>query len=590
MNGAMNAAFNWTVLGLLLAPGLPLLLGILWGIPRMRPRIGPLVPWAALPALALALLGTPGTSVELPWLLLGGVLGLSQQGQVFLFFTALIWFAAALHSRSHLREGDHCERFCVFWLLTLAGNIALLLAWDVALFYTSFALMTFAAYGLIVHSASPVAQRAGRVYLVLAVLGEALILIGLFLAARATETPLLPLLADLPAAIMQAPERDWIIASLWLGFGVKAGLPLLHFSLPLAYAAAPVPVAAVLAGAMIKAGLFGWLVTLPLGHAGLTQWGEILVITGLVAAYMGALIGIHQTQPRIVLAYSSISQMGLFSIALGAWFLVPEWGALLALAITIYALHHALAKAALFLGTEVVRHRTRRPVLWLWLGLGLPALGLAGLLPSGLLAKVNLKLPLTLPTETSLPDWWLHLPLLLSIAAIGTTLLMARHLWLLRLEAGRDDAPPAVWRGWALITAAALFGVFLLPWWGVGTDWPYAWTHLADTAWPVGVGLLLALVAVGLGRWLRPWPIPPADVMVLLTPIPGLALRIGAAFGVTGPAIQRLFKRLQTWLQARYRTLDHRFGRFSEHLWRRDAAMLFTVLLAVLAFAGLYWD
>jgi len=567
---------------LLLAPGVPFALGVLWSFPRLRPRIGPIAPWAAIPALLLALFGKPGETVELSWLLFGAQIGMTPTTQVFLFFTALIWFAAGIHGRGHLSEDDHCERFCVFWLFTLAGNIGLILALDVALFYTSFALMTFAAYGLIVHDASHAALRAGRVYLVLAVLGEALILVGLILAARATDAPLLPLLADLPAAIAAAPERDLIIASLWLGFGVKAGLPLLHFSLPLAYAAAPVPVAAALAGAMIKAGLLGWLVTLPLGQAGLEQWGTVVIATGLVAAFGGALIGVHQTRPRFVLAYSSISQMGMVTVAIGAWLSAPALGPLLVIAITIFALHHALAKAALFLGTEVVRHRTRRPVLWLWIGLGIPALGLAGLMPSGLLTKTSLKDALV--AGNGMPEMWAQLPLLLGLAAIGTTALMARHLWLLRLEAGRDDARPAAWHGWALITAATVLGVFLLPIWGISPSWWAALGGLFDAFWPVAIGLGLAVIA---WRWLRPWPIPPADVLVLLTPLPGLAVRAGRALGVTGPAIERVLRHLQALALDRYRRADHRIGRASVHLWRRDASLLFALILALLAVYGL---
>lgn len=572
-------------IGLLLAPGVPLALGILWGVPRLRPHIGPIAPWAALPALLLSLFGQPGDSAALDWLLFGAYLGLTDTRQVFLFFTALIWFAAGIHGRGHLQQGDHCERFCVFWLFTLAGNIGLILALDVALFYTSFALMTFAAYGLIVHDGSDTARRAGRVYLVLAVLGEALILVGLLLAARATAAPLLPLLSELPQAIAGAPQRDLIIASLWLGFGVKAGLPLLHFSLPLAYAAAPVPVAAALAGAMIKAGLLGWLLTLPLGLPDLQDWGSLIIYTGLVAAFGGALIGVHQTRPRVVLAYSSISQMGMISVAIGAWMFEPALGPLLAVAVTIFALHHALAKAALFLGTEVVRHRTRRPALWLWIGLGIPALALAGLLPSGLLAKASSKSALA--TGTGLVQSWPDLKLLLSVAAVGTTVLMARHLWLLRLEAGRDDAPPAAWHGWALITAATVFGVFLLPVWGATPDWLAAARSVPDAIWPVAVGIVLAVIA---WRWLRPWPIPPADAMVLLTPLPSLALRAGQALGVTGPAIQRALRHLQALALDRYRRADHRIGRASVHLWRRDASLLFALLLALLTAYGLSID
>jgi hydrogenase-4 component B len=570
---------------LLLAPGLPLALGLLWSFPRLRRHIGPVAPWAAIPALLLALLGQPGETVELDWLLFGARIGMTQTTQVFLFFTALIWFAAGIHGRGHLSKDDNCERFCVFWLFTLAGNIALILALDVALFYTSFALMTFAAYGLIVHEGSHAALRAGRVYLVLAVLGEALILIGLLLAARATTFPLLPLLADLPVAIAAAPERDLIIASLWLGFGVKVGLPLLHFSLPLAYSAAPVPVAAALAGPMIKAGLLGWLVTLPLGQAGLEAWGTVMIITGLVGAFGGALVGVHQNRPRVVLAYSSVSQMGLATAGVGAWLARPELGTLFVAAITVFALHHAVAKATLFLGTDVARHRPPFSTTWLWIGLTVPALALVGLLPSGLLAKVTAKEALALVDHAN--GVWGDLVWWFTMAAVGTTVLMARYLWLLHLEVGRtgrDDAGNGAWRGWLMMTVATVLGVFLLPLWGISPSWMAAVGGVFGALWPVALGL--ALAAVG-WRWLRAWPIPPADALLLLTPLPGLALRAGQALGVTGPAIERMLRHLQALALDRYRRADHRIGRASVHLWRRDAPLLFALILALLAIYGL---
>lgn len=565
---------------LLLAGGWPLALSLLWGVPSLRPRVSRLAPWAALPALLVSLFGAPGFTVDLSWLLFGARLGLTPTTQVFLFLTALIWTAAGIHWRTHRRDGDHCERFCVLWLLTLTGNLGLILALDVALFYTSFALMTFSAYGLIVHNGSEAARRAGRVYLVLGVIGESLILIGLLLAARATEAPLLPMLADLPDAIAGSEHRDLIMASLWLGFGVKAGLPLLHFSLPLAYAESPVPVAAALAGAMIKAGLLGWLVTLPLGAAGLQGWGWILLGTGLFAAFAGALVGVQQSRPQLVLAYSSISQMGLISVALGAWMFEPALGPAMAAAITVYALHHALAKGALFLGIGVAHHRTRMPVM-LWIGLAFPALALVGLMPSGLLAKGSLKN--FAATGASLLDAFPQLPTLLALAAVGTSVLMARHFWLLRLDTGRDAAPPGGWHGWMLLTGASVFAVFLLPWWGVEGHWPDTVKSLFGIVWPVLLGVALSVVA---SRRLQPWPIPPGDVLVLLTPLPGLAVRAGRALGVTGPAARRLLRHWQARALARYMRADHRFGRFSEHLWRRDASLLFVLLLALVASIG----
>jgi len=92
---------------------------------------------------------------------------------------------------------------------------------------------------------------------------------------------------------------------------------LLHFWLPLAHPVAPTPASAVLSGAMIKAGLLGWLLTLPLSETALPQWGTLMIMVGALASIGAALIGVCQHQAKAVLAYSSISQMGLITIMVG---------------------------------------------------------------------------------------------------------------------------------------------------------------------------------------------------------------------------------------------------------------------------------
>ena len=451
-----------------------------------------LAPWTALPALILALSTPIPYQVDVPWLLLGTELGLDQTGQAFLLFTALIWLAAGWFARSWLADDKRRHVFTGFFLLTLTGNLGVCLAFDAAGFYGFFALMSLAAYGLIVHDRNAAARRAGRVYLALALAGEMLILSGLLLIDDATH--------------MSA-----VLACLILGFGVKTGLPLLHVSLPLAYAAAPTPGAAVLAGAMINAGLLGWLRFLPLGDAALPGAGSALLLAGVLAIFYGVAVGLTQRQPGALLAYSSISQMGYFSLALGAGLLAPGLWPLLLPAVMLYALHHALAKAALFLGVGLAeRHGASRRVL---LGLVLPALALAGApFTSGILVKGGLKAGLA-----DLPAPWPDpLAALLPLAALGTALLMMRLLWLVRRSV--PARPPSA------STAGLLtpWLVLLLAMSGLG--WalaPQPWVAkalgigaLLDAAWPPLAAAALGVITLRL-RWRAPM-LPPGDVLVPL--------------------------------------------------------------------------
>ena len=85
---------------------------------------------------------------------------------------------------------------------------------------------------------------------------------------------------------------------------------------------------------------------LPLGVP-MEGWGEALVVLGFLSAFYGVGLGLTQKNPSVVLAYSSISQMGVIAAALGA--VLVQGRADLSGDIAFYAANHLLVKAALFL-------------------------------------------------------------------------------------------------------------------------------------------------------------------------------------------------------------------------------------------------
>lgn len=514
-----------------LTPLLPLMIFAGLGCRCSNAMAMRLAPWGPLPALLLALLPQSDVSLHVPWLLLGGNLGLDGTGRVFLLLVALLWLAAGLYARGYLAQDTRKRRFLGFFLLTMSGNLGLPIALNLLDFYFFFALMSFSAYGLVVHDGSPFAQRAGRIYLYLVLLGEVLLFVALVLAARVADSLVL---ADAAAAVAHAPERDLILVLLVAGFGIKAGMVPLHVWLPLAHPAAPIPASAVFSGAMIKAGLLGLMRFLPLGLIALPGWAHALIILGLIMIFFGVMVGLVQQQAKTVLAYSSISQMGFPIIGLGLGLAEPASWALLAPAVTLYALHHGLAKGALFLGVGLAPGLAsgggRR---WLILaGLLLPALALAGApLTSGAVAKAALK-----PYVYDAPGFWpAVLPLLFSLAALGTTLLLARFLFVLWPRRADDYLQsPLMWIGWSLLALAqVLCSAGLLPVMGNVTAGHEV--KLWDLLWPLSAGTLLAAWV-----WLRSRAadereplVPPGDLLVAvekgLTPLNRWAVRLWSA-------------------------------------------------------------
>lgn len=501
---------------------LPLLsLGLLaW--PRAVRVAMPLAP-LLLPVLALA----PDSTLEIP-LLLRSSCGVDAVNRPLLLLAGLGWALAGWFAASTVRERP--RQFAAFWLLTMAGHAAALLGGSLSAFYLGYVVMTVAAYGLVVHSRGEEAMRAGRVYMVLAVLGEVLVLSGLLaIAARYGNIAF----RDLPSVPQPAA---WLLLA---GFAVKLGAVPLHVWLPLAHPVAPVPASAILSGLLVKAGLLGMLRFAPALDA---DGSQFLMAAGLLTAAWGALVGLLQSRLKTVLAYSTISQMGLALVGLAA---VLAGAAPAALG--LFALHHGLNKVALFLAAGHSLRGRFAGSLFL-----LPAAALAGLpLTSGLLAKTALKQGLSGP--------WL---VGLSLSSAATTLLLL-HAW--RLAREKDSGLARPHPAWI----AAVVSGLVAPWlWAWSRELPLGLSvsDLLGSIWPVLLGGALYLGWRRLTAAREP-RLPEGDIVVWLE-------RLGRA--VCG----RLGKMLDAWMD---------WEPHLPNLWPRPRALRATeVALGRLAVAGMF--
>lgn len=517
----MNATLPLWLLPLV--PVLPLLL--LGGLVSQKTSDGfiRLAPLAILPALIVALLPTTATTLDLDWLFFGSSFGLDDSSRIFLFLSALLWLAAAIYSSGQLSCDRKKRRYWLFFLLTASGNLGLIVSLDLISFYIFFTLMSFSAYGLIIHDETSSALRAGRIYLVLVIVGEVLLFAALVLLVQESDSLLLK---DAANALAEAPDRNLIMALLVAALGIKMGIVPLHVWLPLAHPAAPIPASAILSGAMIKAGLLGLMRLLPLGSATLPGWSHGLITVGLISAFFGVTVGLLQNRAKTILAYSSISQMGFPLLGLGLGLGHPESWPLLAPAVTLYALHHGLAKGTLFLGVGMAAKlpQSTAPRRLIIVGLLLPALALAGApLTSGAAAKSAIKSFLGNAPAFSQQ----MLIVLLGFAALGTTLLLARFLVVvLSPEPGKEQSLPAgMWLGWGLpLIFLLLCSAGLLPLAGLPEPGTLTAADLFYQLWPVVAGSLIGAAVWYVRRHsTTSLLLPPGD---LLIPVESVLSRI----------------------------------------------------------------
>ncbi len=479
-----------------LSIGLPVLIGLLVLLPQTRkPAIRFLFPAAAIPALVAVIPGA-ANDITLPTVLLGMRFGLDICGRTFLFATALVWFVSSLFTLASMAKDPRRTSFIFFFLLTMSGNFGLILARDIPSFYTFFAIMTFAAYGLIIHDRSPKALLAGKVYLIMALVGEAAVITAIFLTIH--SAPGIGI-EDIAPALQASPSRGTILLAAFIGFGIKAGAFLLHFWLPLAHPAAPSPASAVLSGCMIKAGLLGWLYFFPAGEVDFPLWGTVFAWFGIVALFYGVVLGLLQLDPKTILAYSSISQMGLMALALGMGLRdAALWPAVLPV-LLVLVVNHALAKGTLFLvaGSAPSAGTNRFSKAVVLGGAFLPILALAGFPWTG---GAGAKSGLLQAAMSSSLFSSVHPAVLFSLSAFATALLRAHFLIRLHESMHRPQQQPfsGLWFSWVallpVVAAVMAITAYCMGCMGMAaqlakmTDYaPWA------AAWPVLAGLLSAL-------------------------------------------------------------------------------------------------
>jgi len=475
------------ILALALLP--PLLAVALLAAPGMQRRVLTATPWLPLAALPAAL--APPPPMELEFLLLGLRLGLEPWAQPLLAATALLWACAGWALR---HGGPVSVPRLLAWQLTLAGNLGALMALDEPGFYLFFALLSIAAYGVVVRNRA--ARGAARTYLAVALFAELLLLAGLMLLALGRPGP--------TAGVL-----------LLFGLGAKLGMLPLHFPLPPAYAATDAAGAAVFGGGLTMAAVAGWLRFVP--QVGTQPELAIYALAaGLAAAFLGAAAGLLQRDSRALLAYSTISQMGIVTAGLGLALAGPA--PLVAAPLALFALHHGLTKAALLLGTGA-----GGPLVLT--GLALLSLALAGApLSGGALAKAWLEsMGEGAPALAEMAHGWLP------FTSAATALLMARFLWLMRGAATRSGQ-----RGpFAALTVTALAA----PWLALlylhpqPTELVKGWA----TLWPLLVAAGVLALAWPLRTRIGRWRLPPGDLVVVAAPLGRLLYRAAAAWGSGRP-------------------------------------------------------
>nr|WP_245354194.1 DUF4040 family protein [Brachybacterium sacelli] len=309
---------------------------------------------AALVPAASAVLGgstqAAVTTFSVPWAPQWGIdfaLRADGVGIVFAMIALVIGAVVLAYSARYLDPGPQLSFSLVMALFT-ASMVGLVLADDLVLLFVTWELTSIASFLLIARSGRGGQAASMRTLLITFLGGLALLAaVSLMILRLGTSSVTEVLAADIWA---KDPAFTTLVAVLVaVAACTKSAQFPFHVWLPDAMAAAT-PVSAYLhAAAVVKAGIFLLLRFSPAFHD-VIAWNVLLICAGLVTAFVGGFLALQQPDLKKLMAYSTVSQLGLIVTLIG----VGTEAAILAA--VLHTIAHALFKSGLFMMVGVIDH------------------------------------------------------------------------------------------------------------------------------------------------------------------------------------------------------------------------------------------
>ncbi|MCW5898274.1 MAG: DUF4040 domain-containing protein [Flavobacteriales bacterium] len=441
-----------------------------------------------------------------------------------------------LYGGAYLQRHPGLPRFFTYLFVFMGSMLGVVLSDNIFALFVFWELTSLSSYLLIGYRHGHAGTRKAALQALLVTgMGGLALMAGLILATTAQGSPVISHWAVGGGELLNSPYLTPMVVLVLLGAFTKSAQFPFHFWLPNAMAA-PTPVSAYLHSAtMVKAGVY-LLARLAPHFGGIPGWNDTLVIVGGITMLLGAGWALVQMDLKKVLAYTTISALGLLVMSIGLASTLAMYGAIL------FLLAHAGYKGALFMVAGNVDHGTGtrnveqlgglfRVMPWTGFAAALAALGMMGFpLFLGFVAKEVLY-------EATLHHFWLAVPLTTALFLTGAAftamaILIGGKVFFGprgRTAHSPHDVGAGMWSGPVLLAALGLLAGSL------PADAIGSLTHRAVEAMRPGAGTME----------LHAWP--------GITPVLGLSLLTIAAGIVLfrlGPRLRRV-KRGVRWAEQR---------------------------------------
>ena len=280
-------------------------------------------------------------------------LGIDGISLVLILLTTILTPIALLFSLSHVEK--EVRGFSIAFLVLETGMLGSLAALDLALFYVFWEVMLVPMYFIIGIWGGSRRIYAAMKFFLFTMAGSLLMFLAvLFLAIRhhAMTGFWSFALEDLYRLGFTGRTETLLFLAFALAFAVKVPVFPLHTWLPDAHTEAPTAGSIILAGVLLKLGVYGYLrFALPLFPGAAMRFAPWLGVLGVIGVVYGALVAYAQHDMKRLVAYSSVSHLGLVVVGIGAFTTISLQGSILQM------VNHGLSTGALFLLVGVLYER-----------------------------------------------------------------------------------------------------------------------------------------------------------------------------------------------------------------------------------------
>ena len=294
-------------------------------------------------------------------------LGIDGLSLPMVVLTSLISFVGVIASWNINKS---LKGYFALYLLLDTGMMGVFVALDMFLFYVFWELMLLPMYFLIGIWGGPRREYAAIKFFLYTLLGSVLILLvmlGLYFSVSITD----PMTAEKmhtfnllammdpknydPSSLFAGIGTYWryvAFIALFIGFAIKVPVFPFHTWLPDAHVEAPTAISVILAGVLLKMGTYGLLrISFPIFPDAMLKYAYLIAILGFINIVYGALCAMAQTDFKKLIAYSSVSHMGVVLIGISALNTQGVAGGVLQM------FNHGIVTAMLFLIVGVIYDR-----------------------------------------------------------------------------------------------------------------------------------------------------------------------------------------------------------------------------------------